>query len=87
VCLRTSTHIQSRESVCVCVCRCLCVCNSLRISTHILSKCLCVCGGGGDDFRSSTHILSTMPPIADFSRDPVLEFHRLALSGKPCRAC
>ena len=31
--------------------------------------------------QRSTHVLSTMPPIADFNRDPVLEFHRRDLEG------
>ena len=38
-----------------------------------------------ETLQQSTHVLSTMPPIADFNRDPVFEFHRADLSGE-CRA-
>ena len=36
---------------------------------------------------NSTHILSTMPPIADFSRDPVLEFHRYRVWRRSAVVC
>ena len=41
-------------------------------------------GAGLDALGSATHVLATMPPIADLSRDPLLALHREALLRAAC---
>ena len=33
-------------------------------------------GAAVERLKQATHVISTLPAIADFNRDPVLEFHR-----------